>query len=417
MRLIKTTTLNGVAVTIKMLTMLAINKMLAIYVGPTGYAAVGQLQNAVQMLTIFSGSAINTGVTKYTAEYYSDENAQKNIWQTAGSISFFSAILVSFLIAIFSKDLAILFLHDESLSTVFLWFSGGLTFFIFNSLLLAILNGKKEIAHYVTANIFGNFLALVITLILTWYFGLYGALVSLVLYQSLAFFSTLLVCYRTKWFKFSYLIGPIDHGFAKKLFYFALMALASAIALPLSNMLIRDFIVTESSLRDAGLWEALMRVSFAYLTFVSTLFGVYFVPRFSELKEKQEVRNEVKKSLFMVLVFAGSTLPILYFLRDDVIRLLFTAEFHQIGELIGVQLIGDFFKAIAFVFAYFMIAKANIKFFIVGEVLFSLVFVLTVQLFFPVLKLEAVVYAYLLTYLLYLTFMYAGYRNFFKKLV
>jgi len=416
MKLIKTTALNGVAVTIKMLTMLAINKMLAIYVGPTGYAAVGQLQNAIQMLTIFSGSAINTGVTKYTAEYYDDEYSQKTIWKTAGSISFFSAIIMSFLIAVFSKELAELFLHDESLSTVFLWFAGGLIFFIFNSLLLAILNGKKQIAHYVTANICGNFLALVITLILTMNFGLYGALVSLVLYQSLSFFSTILVCYHTKWFKLSYLIGSIDPSFARKLFYFAFMALASAIALPLSNLLIRDFIVNESSLKDAGLWEALMRISFAYLTFVSTLFSVYFVPRFSELKEKEAVNNEVKKSLFMVFVFAGSSLPVLYLFRDDVISLLFTAEFHEVSELIGIQLIGDFFKAIAFVFAYFMIAKANIKFFIVGEVLFSFVFVLTVQLFFPLLKLEAVAYAYLITYLFYLIFMYAGYRNFLKKL-
>ena len=51
MTLIKTSLLNAIAVVIKMLTTLGINKILAVYVGPTGYAALGQFQNAVQMIT------------------------------------------------------------------------------------------------------------------------------------------------------------------------------------------------------------------------------------------------------------------------------------------------------------------------------------------------------------------------------
>ncbi|BBI60616.1 hypothetical protein HSBAA_19220 [Vreelandella sulfidaeris] len=73
MTLIKTSLLNGIAVVIKMLTLLGLNKILAIYVGPTGYAAIGNFQNAVQMITTFASGAINTGVVKYTAEYYNEE--------------------------------------------------------------------------------------------------------------------------------------------------------------------------------------------------------------------------------------------------------------------------------------------------------------------------------------------------------
>lgn len=69
MALIKTSLLNAIAVVIKMITMLGINKILAVYVGPAGYAALGQFQNAVQMIATFGSGAINTGVTKYTAEH------------------------------------------------------------------------------------------------------------------------------------------------------------------------------------------------------------------------------------------------------------------------------------------------------------------------------------------------------------
>ena len=87
MTLIKTSLLNGIAVAIKMLTLLGINKILAIYVGPAGYAAIGQFQNAVTMITTFASGAINTGVTKYTAEYYQDEERQRLVWRTAGTIA------------------------------------------------------------------------------------------------------------------------------------------------------------------------------------------------------------------------------------------------------------------------------------------------------------------------------------------
>ena len=84
MNLLKTSVLNGVAVLIKTATMFLLNKILAVYVGPAGYAAIGQFQNFIQMITTFAGSAVNTAVVKYTAEYYADEKKQRTVWQTAG---------------------------------------------------------------------------------------------------------------------------------------------------------------------------------------------------------------------------------------------------------------------------------------------------------------------------------------------
>ncbi|MEG2569553.1 MAG: oligosaccharide flippase family protein, partial [Acinetobacter sp.] len=177
--------LNGVAVLIKMIALLGINKVLAVYVGPAGYAAVGQFQNAVQMITTFASGAINTGVTKYTAEYESDSEKQRVVWRTAGTISISASIFLSILILIFSEELALWFLKDVSFAGVFLWFSLALVFFSLNSLLLAILNGKREIIRYVLANISGSLFSLIVTALLAMKLGLYGALVGLAIYQSL----------------------------------------------------------------------------------------------------------------------------------------------------------------------------------------------------------------------------------------
>src|SRR5690554_5248675 len=159
MTLIKTSLLNGIAVVIKMLTLLGLNKILAIYVGPSGYAALGQFQNATQMITTFASGAINTGVTKYTAEYHDDESKQRLVWRTAGTIALTGSAISALLIVLFNQQLAVWFLKDESYGGVFIWFAVTLIFFTFNTLLLAILNGKKEIIRYVIANIAGSLFA------------------------------------------------------------------------------------------------------------------------------------------------------------------------------------------------------------------------------------------------------------------
>ena len=133
MNLLRTSVLNGVAVLIKTITMFVLNKILAVYLGPTGYAAIGQFQNFIQMVTTFAGSAINTAVVKYTAEYHEDESKQRAIWKTAGSIVFLFSLIFAFLILIFQGQLSLYIFHSLKYQTVFIWFAVFLIFFNFTS--------------------------------------------------------------------------------------------------------------------------------------------------------------------------------------------------------------------------------------------------------------------------------------------
>ncbi|WP_053161759.1 O-antigen translocase [Pseudomonas sp. P1.8] len=381
MTLIKTSLLNGIAVVVKMLTLLGINKILAIYVGPSGYAAIGQFQNAVQMITTFASGAVNTGVVKYTAEYADDESAQHKVWQTAGAIALAGTFIASVCIALFSVDLANLFLNNESFSGVFLWFSATLVLFTLNTLLLSILNGKKEIAKYVLANISGSLFSLVVTTVLVFKFGLYGALVSLAVYQSLTFATTFFLCIKSKWFKLEYLVGRIDKAVALNLAKYTAMALTTALSVPMSHILIRNYLSVQFGLEAAGYWEALWRLSSAYLMVVTTTLGVYYLPRLSELKTYHEIRQEILQGYKIILPVAALCGLLIYMLRDLIIILLFTRDFAPMRELFAWQMIGDTLKIGSWILAYMMLGKAMFKAFIASEIVFSLTFyLLTVYL-------------------------------------
>ena len=125
--------------------MFGINKILAIYIGPSGYALVGQFQNFVQIISAFGGGAINTGVTKYTAEYDGQDHKQQQLWSTAFIISTVGAILTLVVIITFRENASIWLLNDEQFSSVFIWLGLAFVFLVFNALFLAILNGKQNI--------------------------------------------------------------------------------------------------------------------------------------------------------------------------------------------------------------------------------------------------------------------------------
>ncbi|TQQ13478.1 O-antigen translocase [Vibrio cholerae] len=405
MTLIKTSILNGIAVVIKMLTLLGLNKILAIYVGPAGYAALGQFQNAVQMITTLANGAINTGVTKYTAEYHEDESKQHAIWRTAGTISLIGSVLVAIAVIAFNKQLAGWFLKDESLSSVFTWLALTLVLFVFNTLFLAILNGKKEIQRYVIANIAGSLFTLAVTTAMAIQLGLYGALVALAIYQSLTFFVTLTLTYKASWFKLSYLLGSIDKQAAKNLAKFTAMALTSAACVPLIHILIRNHLGETLGWEAAGYWEAMWRLSAAYLMLVTTTLSVYYLPKLSELQDPAEIKKEILQGYKFILPVAAVCGLVIYLLRDSIIRVLFTAEFSEMELLFGWQMVGDALKIGSWILAYLMLGKAMVKLFIFSEIAFSALFYYLTYYFTSAFGLEGVSFAYAVNYLFYWIFM------------
>jgi PST family polysaccharide transporter len=399
--LIKTSLLNGIAVVIKMLTMLGLNKILAIYVGPAGYAAIGNFQNAAQMITTFASGAINTGVVKYTAEYHDDEEKQRQVWRTAGTIAVLGSVITGIGVAVFSKQIAQWFLQDESYNTVFIWFSVTLVFFIFNTLLLAILNGKKEIHRYIIANIAGSLFSLAVTSALAVQFGLHGALTALAIHPSFAFVITLYLCYKADWFKFSYLFGRLDKQVVLNLSKYTAMALTSAACVPVSHILIRTHLADTLGMDAAGYWEAMWRLSGAYLMLVTTTLSLYYLPKLSELKDPKEIKAEIFQGYKIILPVAAACGLVIYLLRDFIIGVLFTSDFIPMRDLFAWQMVGDTLKIGSWILAYLMLGKAMMKLFIASEIVFAAGFYGWTYFLTGMYGLEGVTIAHAINYAIY----------------
>lgn len=401
MTLIKTSLLNGIAVAVRMLTLLGLNKILAVYVGPAGYAALGQFQNAVQMIGALANGAVNTGVTKYTAEYHQDESAQHAVWRTAATLSCLGSLLVAILVILFNHQLAGWFLNDSALGGVFIWFGAAVPFLVLNTFLLAILNGKKEIQRFVFANIAGSIFALVVTSVMAIQFGLYGALVALAVYQSLNFFVTLSLCYKANWFNLRHFFGRIDNTAARNLAKYTAMAVTSAICVPLSHILVRDHLGETLGWAAAGYWEAMWRLSTSYLMLVTTTLSLYYLPKLSELQDLAEIRSELLQGYKIILPVTAGCGFLIYLFRDFIVLTLFSAEFAEMKVLFAWQMVGDTLKIAGWIVAYLMLSKAMLALFVFSEIVFALLFYLLTVTLTKRFGLEGAALAHSVNYLIY----------------
>ncbi|PVZ16455.1 MULTISPECIES: O-antigen translocase [unclassified Pseudomonas] len=401
MKLLRTSFLNALAVSVKMLAMLGINKVLAVYLGPAGYAAIGQFQNAVQIINNFCTLAAGPGVTKYTAQYHAEPAKQRSLWQTAGMLTILLSLVVSVSFFLLKDKAAILFFGNAAYADVCVWLSVSIVFSALNFFILAILNGRKDIGLYVTANIGGSVFSVLMVVLLVVFFHLRGALIALATYQAVSFLFSVWLVRRRPWFG-SYLFwGRPNRAMLRNLGKFAAMGLVSALCLPLSQFAVRSYIGNSLGWEAAGNWEAMWRLSSAYLLLATTTLAVYFLPRFSELGSTSMLRAELVMGFKYIVPICVIGAIGIFFFRDFIIALLFSGGFQSVRDLFAWQLFGDVVKVSGFILGYLLQARAFWKFFIVSEVAVSTSFYLFSILFLNMYGLVGAVIGYALAYCVY----------------
>lgn len=415
MTLIKTSILSFIATGIKILAALIINKAVAIFIGPAGLALIGQFQNFTQITMMAAQGGINQGVTKYTAENNSTNYQLDKLFSTSFVISLVASFIVACLMIYFSKELSLKLLKTEEYAYIFIIFSFTIPFFVINQLLLSILNGLKEVRLFIGINITQSIFSLIFTTIMILYFQLAGVLISLVTNQSIILIILIWRLNNHLRIKLSSFTIAFNKAQAINLFKFSVMAITSALCLPLSLLAIREYIGSQLDWEQAGYWQGMWYISSMYLMVVTTTLSVYFLPRFSELDCKKTLFNEMLSG-YKVMVPAVIIMAfIIYLLKDIIIKILFTGDFYSMRELFLWQLVGDVVKLCSWLLSYLMLAKAMLKLYLATEIFFTALFL--ALSFYCVNKfgLVGMSYAYAINYTLYFFTMFLIMKNYFTK--
>lgn len=409
--IVKILSFTALATIVKMLTGLISVKVAAAIIGPMGVALLGQLSNFSSIAMAVSSGGINNGITKYIAEYRESDHQIRILISTAFKFTIWCSLISGILMIIFHNVLSKYVMLSLNYGYVFILFGFTVILYAFNMMLISILNGYKEFKKYVYVNIVGSIFGLIFTLSFVLILGLKGALISAVTFQSIMFFITLFMLRKLPWVSFDYIKEQYDNKTAKKLFSYTLMTLVSTITVPVSQMLLRGYVISSISPIEAGWWEGMNRISNMYLMVITTSFGVYYLPRLSELKDKIELKKEIYKAYKVIIPMLLISFLFIYLLKTYIIRLLFTPDFFPMETFFIWQLLGDFFKISSWLLAFLMVAKSMTRKFVFTEILFSLLFVGLGFLFMHYNGVVGITQAYMINYILYFVFMIFLFRK------
>lgn len=413
MNLYRTSVLSFIATLMKIIAGLVINKAISIFIGPAGLALIGQFHNFIQLMTTVAQGAINTGVTKYTAEYGKNSPRIPILFSAAAKISFFTSVITGVTLIIFSVYLSQYLLKTDKYYYIFILFGFTIILFVANGMIISILNGLKEIEIWVKINIIQSLFSLIFTtlLIITW--SLDGALIALVTNQSIVLLVSIWIVRKHPVVFVNNFKKRFDSNEAKKLGKYALMGITSAITVPVSTIVLRNYIGENLGWDEAGYWQAIWYISATYLSVVTTTLGTYYLPRLSEISGKAKIRNELIRALIFIIPIVAIMSGTIWLFRDLIVWLLFTEDFIPMKELFFWQLIGDVIKIASWLIAYLMIAKALTKHFIFSELIFTSSFVLISIYMLNHYGLVGITYAYTLNYTLYLCYVVCVMRRYF----
>ena len=405
-QLLRVSSLTAVSTGVKILTSFLLSKVLAVSIGPSGLALVGQLVNCNNILLSLSTGGISYGVTKYFAECQS-HSERKEILNVSFTIVLIFSALVFLVLSIFSEKWSYFIFGSSDYVDVVILMGGSVILYSYNNIVLAAINGLKLFRHYVKLNIINSILGLLITLILLYFFELKGVLIATVTYQSFVFFATLFYVKQVRFFPFSFSSLAVKSVLVKKLIAFSLMSVFSMIIVSLVQILIRTKITETISLNSAGIWEALNRLSSTYLLFATTSISAYYLPKLSEEKNELVVWDVIVNSCRTMLPLVLGACLSIYFSRDLIISLLFDSSFMEMRDLFVLQITGDFFKIFSWMFAFVMWAKRWTRLFIATEFIFSISYLVLCQILISYeSNLNGYVAAYAINYFIYTVTMF-----------
>jgi PST family polysaccharide transporter len=406
--IVKVFSFTSVSTLVKMIAGFISVKVVAVIIGPSGVALVGQLNNFSAIIMAIATGGITSGITKYIAQYKDDSEVIKGYIGTAVKATLFFSIICGLFLVFGSAKLSEKILLDVKYSFVFIVFGITLVFYACNTLLLAIINGYKQFNLYVKISIASSFVGLILSLLLVIPFGVNGALINAVTSQSLVFIIAFILAKKTNMVCLSkdYIWNKFDKNKAIRYFRFALMTLVSAFTVPVSQLIIRGYLISHFSLQEAGWWEGINRLSGMYLMIITSSFGVYYLPKLSELTNGSDIKREIKNAYKVIIPCLLAGLSCVYFGRFLIIKVLFSEEFYEMAGLFFWQLIGDFLKISSWLIAYLMHAKAMAKYYIITEVVFSLLYIIMAFFLVDIFGLIGVVMGYAVNYLIYFVVMY-----------
>jgi len=412
-RLLKVTAMTGLLTLLRMAMGFVIAKVVAVYTGPTGMAMLGQVQSMVTSLNGIINAPAGSGVVRFTAEQQGKGfDACAPWWRAALQwILIISAIAIPTGLLL-AEHIAIWLFQDKTLSWIVMATVCALPLSAIGTLCNSVINGQQLYRRYVGLGMVSVLISSSVMLIMIVQANIKGALLAAAVQSALIGLVMLLANLRQPWLRWCYWWGATNSTARKNIGGYMLMAITSALTVPVSLIFIRNILIDQVGWEAAGQWQAVWKISEVYLGVITMAMSTYYLPRLSSLSGVDAIVGEIHKTARVIIPIVAVMAIGVYLLRDVTIWLLFTNKFSAARDLFAIQLCGDVIKIASWLYAYPMLSRGATRWFMATEIIFSITFVALTYLFVSYIGMKGAAISYLVNYSIYFLVIFLNVKKF-----
>ena len=407
-KVLNATSLFGGVQVINIILRLIRSKAIALLIGPIGMGISNLLLTTMELIN----GLTNLGLERSAVKDISLANTNSNSKSVAKTISILKKLVwltitigIILMIAL-SPWLSEMAFGNKDYTISFIWISIALLFKQLSSSQLAILQGLRKLQYLAKANLLGNFIGLLITLPLYYFFRI-DAIVPAIIIAT--FMSVIFTYYYSQKLD----IAPVaisrkeavSEG--KGMINLGVMLSLSSMITLLVAYIIRIYIgssneTEELGLIDVGLYSAGFVILNSYVGIIFNAMGTDYFPRLSEIaNDIIKLRKTVLEQAIVAILLITPIIVVFLAFAPLIIVILYSNEFSPIVAMVTWGILGMIFKAVSWSMGYMIIAKGDSKVFIKTAIGFNAILLLFNVLGYHYEGLEGIGFSFFIYYIIH----------------
>jgi O-antigen/teichoic acid export membrane protein len=382
-KVLNATSLFGGVQFINIILRLIRSKAIALLIGPIGMGISNLLLTTMELIN----GLTNLGLERSAVKDISLANTNSNSKNVAITISILKKLVWLtitvgvILMVLLAPWLSEITFGNKDYTISFRWISIALLFKQLSSSQLAILQGLRKLKSLAKANLLGNFIGLLITLPLYYYYKIDAIVPSIIIATFMSFVFT--YYYSHKLDIESVTISrkeAVSEG--KGMINLGVMLSLSSLITLLVAYIIRIYIgssneTEELGLIDVGLYSAGFVILNSYVGIIFNAMGTDYFPRLSEIaNDIIKLRKTVLEQAIVAILLITPIIVVFLAFAPLIIVILYSNEFSPIVAMVTWGILGMIFKAVSWSMGYMIIAKGDSKVFIKTAIGFNAILLL-----------------------------------------
>jgi len=378
------------------------HKLAAILLGPAGIGMIGMFQNIIDLVKSISGLGIETGAIKEIASNAKDKEEQARTISVFNWWVVLTACFGALICIVFCYPISIWAFEDPSYALPVALLSLCVFFTALSMGQSTVMQGTRMISGLAKSTLLGSFSGLVVSIIFYYVLGIKGIIPAFIL-------GSILLLFFTNYYRRKLHIPQIKisnkEAFSKGInnLKLGLFVVSSGIINTASMFILRSYVNKELGMDMVGVFSAVWSITNVYLFMILKSMGTDYFPRLCGITSNNiYVRRLVNEQTYISLAVAIPCVVIMLLFSGQFLSLLYSSEFAIGSTLLRWQILGSFFKIIAWPVAFIMLAKGKGAYHLVSEIVFFAIYLVWSYLLFPDYGLNGIGIAYLVAYLVYL---------------